>query len=82
MFYGDARLALRDGGWQIEREMRKHLRAWWEKLEAYWQEVTADERTGARAAVTRAALYVSSKLFEGLIKTRRFLYNVRSLRKG
>jgi tetraacyldisaccharide 4'-kinase len=80
LFCGDALLALGGGDWQIGPEMRERFRAWSENLETFWQEVTAEERSGARAGITRAFLYVCSKLFQVGIKTRRFLYNVRILR--
>ena len=60
--------------------MREQIRAWWENLETFWQEVIAEERGGARAAITRAGLSFCSRGFQVGIKARRFLYDVRLLR--
>jgi tetraacyldisaccharide 4'-kinase len=60
--------------------MREQIRAWTESFETFVLEVIFEQRKGKRAALTRALLYVLSKIFEVLIKLRRFLYNVRILR--
>ena len=60
--------------------MRETFRVWAEHVETFFVEVVIEERRGADASLTRALLYVSSKLFQVAIKIRRFLYNVRILR--
>lgn len=60
--------------------MREKLRAWAESLETFLLEVILEERRGTRATLVRAVLWALSKVFEVLIKIRRFLYNVRILR--
>src|ERR1017187_3428642 len=60
--------------------MRETFRVWTENLETFFVEVVIEERRGADATLTRALLYVSSKIFQVAIKIRRFLYNVRILR--
>lgn len=60
--------------------MREKLRVWTESLETFVLEVIFEERRGTSAALVRAALYGSSKLFQAAVKMRRFLYNVRILR--
>ena len=60
--------------------MRERLRVWTENLETYLLEVILEERRGAFATLVRAVALVCSKLFQVLIKARRFLYNVRILR--
>src|SRR6266704_379111 len=60
--------------------MRETLRIWTENAETFFREVIFEKRRDKRAAVVRALLYASSKLFQVAIKTRRFLYNVRILR--
>jgi tetraacyldisaccharide 4'-kinase len=60
--------------------MREQIRAWTENFETFVLEVIFEQRKGKRAALTRALLYCLSKIFEVLIRIRRFLYNVRILR--
>src|SRR5438094_7060429 len=60
--------------------MREKFRVWWENLETFVLEVILEERHGKRATLVRGVLFLLSKVFEVLIKTRRFLYNVRILR--
>src|SRR3954447_21564779 len=60
--------------------MRETLRAWTEYVETFFLEVILEKRRDKRAAVVRSILFAFSKVFEILIKFRRFLYNVRILR--
>lgn len=60
--------------------MREGLRSFLEKAETYVLEVILGERQGKRAAALRGTLYGLSKVFAGIIKLRRFLYDVRILR--
>src|SRR6266436_5525794 len=60
--------------------MRERLRVWNENLETFLLEVILEERRGLFATLVRAVALVSSKLFELIIKARRFLYNIRILR--
>src|SRR6266699_6964246 len=60
--------------------MRERLRVWLENLETFLLEVILEERQGALETAVRALALVCSKLFQVLIKGRRFLYNVRILR--
>ena len=60
--------------------MREQIRNWTENLETFVLEVIFEQRKGKRAAVMRGFLFVLSKIFEVLVKLRRFLYNVRILR--
>jgi tetraacyldisaccharide 4'-kinase len=60
--------------------MREKLRVWKENLETFALEVILEERSGPRAALLRSVLHVGSKVFQVVIKIRRFLYNVRILR--
>lgn len=60
--------------------MRETLRNWIESLETFVLEVIFGERTGFAASVTRTSLLWLSKLFAGIVKLRRFLYNKRILR--
>src|SRR2546423_7185266 len=60
--------------------MRETFRVWTETLETFLLEVILEERPGKRATIVRAFLYGCSKIFQVLIKLRRFLYNVRILR--
>lgn len=60
--------------------MREKLRIWTETVETFVLEVIFEERRGTVAELTRAGLFFLSKLFQVLVKTRRFLYNVRILR--
>src|SRR2546422_10783643 len=61
-------------------QMRERLRAWTEAVETFVLEVIFEQRRGKRAAMLRVALLALSKVFQVLVKTRRFLYNVRILR--
>jgi tetraacyldisaccharide 4'-kinase len=60
--------------------MRETIRAWAENLETFGREVIFEERRGLRASGLRALLLGSSKLYQFVIKVRRFLYNARILR--
>ena len=60
--------------------MREQIRNWTENFETFVLEVIFEQRKGKRAAIMRGFLFVLSKLFEGIVKLRRFLYNVRILR--
>src|SRR5215469_9007452 len=60
--------------------MREKLRIWTETVETFVLEVIFEERRGTIAGLTRTGLFLLSKLFQLLVKTRRFLYNVRILR--
>lgn len=60
--------------------MREQIRAWTESFETFVLEVIFEQRKGKRAAFTRGLLWCLSKIFEVLIRLRRFLYNVRILR--
>ena len=60
--------------------MRETFRVWVETLETFVLEVIFEERRGTRAALMRAFLFGGSKLFQGAVKTRRWLYNVRIFR--
>ena len=60
--------------------MREHFRVWAETLETFVLEVIFEERRGARAGAMRAFLLGGSKIFQLLVKIRRWLYNARILR--
>jgi tetraacyldisaccharide 4'-kinase len=60
--------------------MRATLRNWVETFETFILEVILEERPGPRASIARGILYLLSRIFQILIKIRRFLYNVRILR--
>jgi len=60
--------------------MREQIRNWIENFETFVLEVIFEQRKGKRAAMMRGFLFLLSKVFEGLVKLRRFLYNVRILR--
>src|SRR5436189_4423831 len=60
--------------------MCERLRAWTEAVETFVLEVIFEQRRGKRAAMLRVALLALSKIFQVLVKARRFLYNVRMLR--
>jgi tetraacyldisaccharide 4'-kinase len=60
--------------------MREQIRNWTENFETFVLEVIFEQRKGKRAAITRGILFALSKVFEVLVKLRRFLYNVRILR--
>lgn len=60
--------------------MRETFRAWTEKVETFVLQVILEERPGKRAAMTRAGLFLFSKVFHVAIKLRRFLYDTRLLR--
>jgi len=60
--------------------MREQFRVWIESLYTFGLEVISGERRDFRANVTRGMLVGSSKVFQILIKLRRWLYNVRLLR--
>lgn len=60
--------------------MRETFQIWWENIETFVLEVIFEQRRGAPAASVRAGLFGLSKVFQVLVKARRFLYNVRILR--
>jgi tetraacyldisaccharide 4'-kinase len=60
--------------------MREKFRVWAETLETFFLEVVFEERRDFRANLTRAILFVGSKIFQVAVKLRRWLYNVRILR--
>jgi len=60
--------------------MSDWIRGKTEALETFALEVIFDKRNDRKAKVTRGILYGLSKVFEGAIKTRRFLYGMRILR--
>ena len=60
--------------------MRETFRVWLENFETFVLEVILEERRGTRATLVRAFLHALSRVFQVLIKLRRFLYNVRILR--
>jgi tetraacyldisaccharide 4'-kinase len=60
--------------------MRERIRAWTEGVETFVLDVISERRRGKRAALVRFSLYLLSLLFEGAVRARRFLYNVRILR--
>ncbi len=60
--------------------MRERIRAWTESLETFILEVIFEDRHGMRETLVRGSLYGCSKIFQVLIKVRRFLYNMRILR--
>jgi tetraacyldisaccharide 4'-kinase len=60
--------------------MREKFRAWMETGETFLLEVILEERKGFRESIVRALAYGCSKIFQVLVKTRRFLYNFRILR--
>ena len=60
--------------------MREYFRDWIENAETFVLEVIFEERHDWRAKLARAILFALSKVFEVLIKARRWLYNVRILR--
>jgi tetraacyldisaccharide 4'-kinase len=62
------------------RAMRESLRAWNESLETFVLEVIFERRPGKRAALARSVLFLFSKLFQGAVAVRHFLYSVRILR--
>ena len=60
--------------------MRETFRAWTEALETFFLEVVLGERHDFKAKLTRAILFGGSKVFQVIVKLRRWLYNVRILR--
>lgn len=60
--------------------MREFLRNWTENLETFVLEVIFEERAGFAASMTRGGLFVLSKVFAGVVRLRRFLYEVRIIR--
>jgi len=60
--------------------MRETFRAWAEALETFFLEVVLGERHDFKARLTRAILFGGSKVFQVIVKLRRWLYNVRLLR--
>jgi len=60
--------------------MPETFRNWAEETEQFVLEVIFDRRQGKRATVVRTLLYGMSKVFQGIVKARKFLYDVRILR--
>ncbi|MFN3408169.1 MAG: tetraacyldisaccharide 4'-kinase [Limisphaerales bacterium] len=60
--------------------MRDWLRQLTERLETFVLEVIFEERNDLAARLTRGGLFLLSKLFAGVVKLRRFLYEKRILR--
>ena len=60
--------------------MRETLRNWTEHIETFVLEVIFEERAGFAASMTRGGLLALSKVFTGVVKLRRFLYEVRIIR--
>ncbi|MBI2927879.1 MAG: tetraacyldisaccharide 4'-kinase [Verrucomicrobia bacterium] len=60
--------------------MREAIRVWIENLETFVLEVIFEQRKGKRATFMRGLLFALSKLFQVLVKLRRFLYDLRILR--
>jgi tetraacyldisaccharide 4'-kinase len=60
--------------------MREYFRDWIENVETFILQVIFEERHDWRAKLTRAFLFVGSKIFQVLVIIRRWLYNVRILR--
>jgi tetraacyldisaccharide 4'-kinase len=60
--------------------MRERFRAWTETLETFFLEVVFEERHDFKAKLTRGTLFGGSKVFQVIVKLRRWLYNVRILR--
>ena len=60
--------------------MRETFRVWIENTETFVLEVILEERPGTRATLVRGVLYCFSRVFQMVIRVRRFLYNVRILR--
>jgi tetraacyldisaccharide 4'-kinase len=61
--------------------MREKIRVWTEDFETFILDVIFEQRQGHLAALMRAILFLSSKLYLQIaVRARRFLYNVRILR--
>lgn len=60
--------------------MREQLREWSESVETYVLDVITLRRTDKKAIFVRGSLYLLSLLFEGIVRIRKFLYDVRILR--
>lgn len=60
--------------------MRERLRFWTETIETFVLEVIFEERHDFKARFARGTLFLLSKIFQVIIKLRRWLYNVRILR--
>jgi tetraacyldisaccharide 4'-kinase len=60
--------------------MPETIRNWVEETEQFVLEVIFDRRQGKRATAVRTLLYGMSKVFQGIVKARKFLYDVRILR--
>src|SRR5208283_3093255 len=60
--------------------MREKFRVWAESLETFALEVIFGERRDTKAVLMLAIMFGSSKVFQVIVKLRRWLYNVRILR--
>src|SRR6201992_890520 len=60
--------------------MREYFRVWIETTETFVLEVIFEERHDFKARLMRGTLFGGSKIFQVLVKIRRWLYNMRILR--
>src|ERR1044071_680712 len=60
--------------------MRERFRDWTEKVAPFVLEVLFEQRHGHRATLLRGGLFALSRILQGSVNVRRFLYNVRILR--
>ena len=60
--------------------MRETIRAWQEQFETFALEVIFSERRDKKAAAMRGVLFCLSKVFLVIVKSRRWLYEVRIIR--
>jgi len=60
--------------------MREKFRVWAENFETFILEVIFEERHDFKARLTRGFLFFGSKIFQVVVKLRRWLYNVRIFR--
>jgi len=60
--------------------MREKIRKWMEELEQFALQAILEKRGGKRAYLLRGLAFVLSKLFAGIVSTRRFLYSKRIFR--
>ncbi len=60
--------------------MQDRLRGWSENVETFVLEVISGQRRGKRAETLRFGLFLLSKLFHGIVKTRALLYDFRIIR--
>jgi hypothetical protein len=65
----------------ISSRMRETLRVWLVGTETYVLEVILEKRQGKFAEIVRGFLHAVSRVYGAIIKTRRFLYNLRFLQE-